>query len=179
MLAIGMTLLAACDNTPVPEPVAVPRLSATPVVNASWTSCAAEPSVTYDDRTATDAAVLPLLDPGFRAVRAVVCYEGAVQKTPGSDLDPVAAEVRADDIGALMAQLRESDEAPPTPAGEDGLQDVCTAEIRHVPWVAVIDANGRWVRPGLPLDSCGMVATPVLQAIATVVENNPGITFSR
>jgi hypothetical protein len=41
-----------------------------------------------------------------------------------------------------------------------------------VPWLAVIRADGRWVRPGLPRDSCGAISAAVVDRIRGIVPNS-------
>jgi hypothetical protein len=110
-----------------------------PVVNPKWESCDA---IAGQD---ADAPALPRLDDSFQPVSAVLCLTASRQRaTGGADL--VATERRADDVAALVAALRLPDEEPTSGA--------CTMELVTVPWLALLDADGRWIRPGVPVDSC-------------------------
>ena len=60
-------------------------------------------------------------------------------------------------MAALVAALRLADE-PAT----DG---ACTADLPFVPWLALLDDRGRWVRPGVPRDACGKPRIEVRNAI--------------
>jgi hypothetical protein len=111
----------------------------TPQVHPAWASCPA------DGLGGDEALTLPLLDDSFRPVRAVVCGSGS-QKRPDGGTDAVAVEDRADDIAALLAALRLPDE-PRT----DG---PCAAVGFAGPWLALLDEQGRWIRPGLPVTEC-------------------------
>ncbi|MEU4692317.1 hypothetical protein [Actinoplanes sp. NPDC023714] len=160
-MVLGIALVAATSSCAAgaepagPGPSLPPRSSAALEVHDRWTSCAEEPSVTYDDEAVPEETTLPLLDAAFQPVAAVVCDRG---------LDPSAVtETRSDDVTALTAALRAPDQPPPVPDGDTVYG--CTAAIIHVPWLAVLDARGRWVHPGLPRDFCGGVTGDVVKAI--------------
>ncbi|BEL02696.1 hypothetical protein Q0Z83_008870 [Actinoplanes sichuanensis] len=91
-----------------------------------------------------DALGLPLLGDGFQAVSAVVCRVEMREKAGGTEI--VAEELRADDLELLLPTLRLPDEA--------ATAEACTEELPLVPWLALVDRDGRWVRPGVPVDSC-------------------------
>lgn len=113
-----------------------------PVVNASWESCdKAAPE--YAD--ARDGLTLPPLDSTFQPVAAVICRTG-IQQRPGGGTEMTAVEARADDLSTLLPTLRLPSEQPTAQA--------CTADLPAVPWLALIDKDGRWIRPGIPVDSC-------------------------
>ncbi|BBH70020.1 hypothetical protein ACTI_67050 [Actinoplanes sp. OR16] len=154
-LAASSASCTAQTEPAAPAPSLPPRSTAAAQVHDRWVSCAGEPSVTYDDRTADDAITLPLLDAAFQPVAAVVCDRGA---------DPSAAvEKQAQDVTALVAALRGPDQPLPTPDGDTVYG--CTMAKIHVPWLALLDAGGRWVRPGLPRDYCGSVNGEVIEQI--------------
>ncbi|RIV40073.1 hypothetical protein [Micromonospora radicis] len=122
------------------------RDSGVPVVQQRWESC---DTVTGGEGLvrdgSQDALALPLLDDDFRPSAAVVC-RAEPQRRPGGGTDLVAMEERAADVAALVAALRLPDR--PTVGN-------CTLELPFVPWLALLDAQGRWVRPGVPTDDCG------------------------
>ncbi|HWS37965.1 MAG TPA: hypothetical protein VN408_35185, partial [Actinoplanes sp.] len=149
--AAAMASCAAAAEAQPSGPDAVPRPSAVPEVHPAWVSCADQPPAADVEQTTREAVTLPLLDPAFQPVQAVVCGAG----------EP--AEIRSSDISTLVAVLREPDEATPTAVDDDGILVACTAEVRHVPWLALVDAGGRWVRPALPRTACDVVAGPVLE----------------
>ncbi|TDC85639.1 hypothetical protein E1193_02130 [Micromonospora sp. KC606] len=147
---VGLSLaVAGCAGTAPPgDAVAASRRSAgPPTVHPSWESCATATSGQEADPDKSMAALsLPVLGDGFQPVTAVVCRAGPQQRsTGGSDL--VAVEERAHDVAALVAALRLPDDTSPV--------DACTLEMPFVPWLALLDTHGRWVRPGVPTDPCG------------------------
>jgi hypothetical protein len=113
-----------------------------PAVQPRWQSCAAA-GASVD---AQDALKLHRLAGDFPAVTAVICVSRPERRAGGGS-DLVAVQERADDVAALVAALRLPD-AEPT-------HGACTFELPAVPWLALLDAGGRWVRPGVPVDSCG------------------------
>jgi hypothetical protein len=137
-LAAGL-VAGGCAGEP-----AVDRPGGPPVVHPRWESCA--PAADADLAGAQDALVGPALDDSFRPVAAVICRSAPVRRPSGGE-DMVAAEERADDIAALVAALRLPD--------EERTDGACTLELPYVPWLALLDDQGRWVRPGVPADACG------------------------
>jgi hypothetical protein len=113
---------------------------AAPVVHPAWTSCAGQ---------AADTAELPRLDDSFQPVAAVVC--------PVSPQLQAGVESRATEVTALVAALRLPDERRTA--------DACTLELYQPPFLALLDAQGRWVQPGLPGDACGKVRIEVREAL--------------
>jgi hypothetical protein len=89
-------------------------------------------------------------------VAAVLCRT-AQQRRPGGGTDQVAVEDRATDITALVTALRLPD------GGKTG--SGCPASLVVPPWLALVDAQGRWVRPGVPMDRCNQPRREVLTAI--------------
>ena len=112
--------------------------------------------------------MLARLDGSFAPVAAVVCDRRAQRRADGGE-DMVATESRADDIADLVAALRLPDEAPTTEA--------CTMDLPTVPFFVLLDAQGRWVRPGTPLDSCRKIRIEVRRAVtdlkSTLVSSHP------
>jgi hypothetical protein len=169
MLAMGA--LAACaQNTGLDGPAdpaardGVARTAPTgrPAVQPRWTSCAAAlpPGRTPDEDTSATVPIdLPRLGDGFTPVAAMVCARENRRRADGGE-DLVATEGRATDIAALVAALRLPDAAPTTQA--------CTDDLPMVPWFALVDARGRWVRPGTPADECGKIRTEVRTAVRAV-----------
>ena len=150
--AVGMAVLmtTGCAGSAPPSaggPPGVDRSGGAPAVQARWESCAsAAPAAGTSFDAGQDALVLPRLDDGFAPVAAVVCRQ-ALHERPGGGTDMLAVEERADDVTALIAAVR-----LPDAARTDG---ACTMELPAVPWLAVLDAQGRWTRPGVPVDECG------------------------
>ena len=130
-------------------------------IEPAWTSCAAQasgpPGTTAD---------LPRLDDSFQPVAAVICGHPLV---PPSGRGPVSAtdEHRVTDVTALVAALRLPDE-PRT-------ADACTLALYVPPFLALLDQEGRWVRPGLPLNVCGQVRQEVRDALK-VLQPAPTVT---
>ncbi|WBB66816.1 hypothetical protein [Micromonospora sp. WMMD812] len=128
-----------------------------PRVVDRWTSCADEaPAAGLLPPGGSDATSLPLLDDSFTPVAAVLCGQ-QVQRRPDGGQEMVATERRADDVGALVAALRLPDER--RAAGP------CTLDMVIPPWLALLDQQGRWVRPGIPVGPCGKPRTEVGEAL--------------
>ncbi|MER7444525.1 hypothetical protein [Micromonospora avicenniae] len=124
-----------------------------------WTSCAdVVPEMTTAGPRigAGDAVALPRLDGDFTPVAAVIC-ELKTQQRPDGGQDGVATERRADEVDALVTALRLPDE-PRT----DGH---CTLEGVVLPWLVLVDADGRWVRPDVPVDRCRKPRREVREAL--------------
>jgi hypothetical protein len=125
------------------------RDAGSPVINPSWESCdAALPPPPSEGLSfpGGDALGLPRLDDSFQPVAAVVCRRGELHRS-GGGTDETAVEARADDIAGLLPALKLPDEKP-----TDG---ACTADLVLPPWLVLLDAQGRWIRPGVPFDLCG------------------------
>jgi hypothetical protein len=85
----------------------------------------------------------------------VVCAHRHDQRLDGGE-DLVATEGRTDDIAALLAAVRLPDEPR---------SGICTMELPIISWFALLDSEGRWVRPGVPADSCGKIRIEVRDAL--------------
>lgn len=134
-----------------------PRAGTPPEINPSWSSCdAALPDGSQFGGTA-DAIDLPLLDDSFTPTSAVLCQTRSDKRADGGE-DIVAVEDKATDITALVHALR----LPSQPL-TDG---ACLADLPLVAWFALLDAEGRWVRPGVPSDACGKIRIEVRDAVA-------------
>jgi hypothetical protein len=127
-----------------------------PTVEPAWTSCAAAGAPASGPASGGGDAELPPLDDSFQPVAAVVCSSAPLRRADGGE-DLTATESRADDVTALVAALRLPDE--PLSGG------ACTLELYLPPFFALLDAQGRWVRPGVPHDSCGKVRSEVREAL--------------
>jgi hypothetical protein len=133
-VAAAVTTLAGCAVAPG---VPVEGSDGTPKVHPSWISCASavpQPSA----ESGMDAVELPRLDGDFIPAAVIVCGTQVQRRADGGQ-DLLATENRADGA-ALVAALQLPDEA-----ATDG---ACTAEPPLVPWFALLDEQGRWVRPG-------------------------------
>lgn len=126
----------------------------TPVVNAAWHSCGAAGAANGGGSTG-----LPRLAASFTPVAAVLCRTVEQQRT-GGGTDQLAVEDRATAITALVTALRLPD------GGKTG--SGCTLDLVGKPWLALIDAQGRWVRPGVPIDGCDHPRREVLTAIGAL-----------
>ncbi|MEV0809607.1 hypothetical protein [Micromonospora sp. NPDC050200] len=149
-LLIGLSLaVAGCTGT-APDgdaTAARQRSPGPPAIHLSWESCAAATSGMEVDLSGSQEALsLPYLDEGFQPVAAVVCRVEPQQRPAGGS-DLVAVEEWADDVAPLVVALRLPDET--------STEDACTLELPFVPWLALLDAQGRWVRPGVATDGCG------------------------
>ena len=163
LVAISVPALLALRPGPGPSPLTVAGGTDDPggpgVVQGGevWTSC--DTAAPDHSMIGTDAVGLARLADGFVPVAAVVCDEQHVQHADGSE-ELVAFERRAEEIDALVAALRLPNE-PRT----DG---TCTMELRGVRWFVLLDADGRWVRPGVPVEACGKVRMEVVDAAAAL-----------
>ncbi|MEU5906107.1 hypothetical protein ABZ780_17210 [Micromonospora sp. NPDC047467] len=130
-----------------------------------WTSCAeaapqagtvlpAPPAPDGSASPAPEGLVSPTptepavgrIDPAFTPVAAVLCGR-EFRPGPGGGQEQVATERRADEIASLVAALRLPDQRAD--------RDVaCTLDLLVPPWLALLDEQGRWLRPYLPMDSC-------------------------
>ena len=84
-----------------------------------------------------------------------------IRRDGGTDL--VATEEHASDVAALEAVLRLPVLTPP--AGNS----TCRLDLPSVGWLAVVDASGRWVRPGAPTDECGRIRDEVTEVVRALV----------
>lgn len=152
-VAVAAITLAGCGTASgmvVEDPLGGPS------VHPRWTSCTAEaPKASADG--GVDALALPRLGGGFTPTAGIVCDQQVQRRADGGQ-DLIAAESRAEDIAALVAALRLPDEQP-----TDG---ACTSDLPIVPWFVLLDEQGRWIRPGVPKDSCGKVRVEVRDAVA-------------
>ncbi|GGN45555.1 hypothetical protein FHR83_008400 [Actinoplanes campanulatus] len=116
-------------------------------VNDRWESCDRHrPEDPIGADGAQEALTMPLLDDSFQPVSAVICGN-TVKERPSGGSDYVAFESKTDDLSALLPALRLPD--------VDYDAEACTADLPAVPWLVLLDAQGRWVRPGVPIDDCG------------------------
>lgn len=99
---------------------------------------------------------MPGLPAGFTPVAAVVCARAPQQRAGGGE-DLVLLEKRATSVARLTQTLR-LDDQPLT-------SEACTADLVGVVWFAMLDAGGRWVRPGVATDMCGKPRIEVRDAL--------------
>jgi hypothetical protein len=157
-LTVAMAGLVACGR-PVPVGVGGPSVpTGQPEIMPAWTSCA-EHAGQQQPFGGAEAVELPRLGADFTPTAAVVC-DMAPQARPDAGTDLVATERRTDGVTALVAALR----LPDQPRADQS----CTMELLIVPWFAVLDATGRWVRPGVPVDGCGKIRIEVRKAISAL-----------
>jgi hypothetical protein len=133
------------------------RDDGSPEIRPSWESCAAAgPRNANELGGSADALGLPRLDDNFTPVSAVLCRTVQLRR-PGGGEDIEATEERADNVAALVSALKLPDEKLTNGA--------CTADLVLVPFLALVDAGGRWIRPGVPTDSCGKPRIEVREAL--------------
>ena len=155
--------LVACGGAPradkptIGGPQAQPRspVTGTPAVRSGWTSCEVDAPMELSVPP-SDALILPRLGTGFAATVAVHCQLGPKRRADGGQ-DLVLTEGRATDLTALLAALRLPDEQPTNGA--------CTLEMPWVPNLLLFDAQGRWIRPGIPVNGCGKPRPEVQEAV--------------
>ncbi|MHA4945925.1 hypothetical protein ACX27O_01275 [Micromonospora sp. SD19] len=148
-LAVAVVVGLGVGGAQILNGVPSPHTAADSAGQGRWTSCveAAPEMVARGFRVPTsEAAALPRLGDDFIPTAVVVCR---VERPPVRS-EWLLTERRSDDVAAvatLVAALRRPD-APENP----GL--ACRAVLQEAPWLALVDADGRWMRPGIPLDSC-------------------------
>ncbi|MER7334104.1 MULTISPECIES: hypothetical protein [unclassified Micromonospora] len=153
---VGLALTGCATAQPVPAQGGRAGDSGGP---GHWTSCAeAAPEMDTPGFmvTVADAAALPRLDGDFTPTSVVICGLEPQRRADGGE-DMVATERRGDDVAALVTALRLPDQP-----GTDG---PCTREMPTAPWLALVDGDGRWTRPGMPVDRCGKLRPEVLAAL--------------
>lgn len=109
-----------------------------------------------DDGRPIDALALPRLSTGFTVATAVHCQLEPTRRADGGE-DLVLTEGRATEITALLTALRLPDDTSTV--------GICTAEMPWVPNLLLLDAQGRWIRPGLPVDGCRKPRPEVPEAV--------------
>jgi len=106
---------------------------------------------------------LQRLDPDFSPVAVVTCSI-ETKTMPDGSIIRERVERRGTDVAALTGALGAPDRRP---RGQ-----ICTAELEHIPWFALLDEQGRWQRPRVPINECGdLLPAPMLalQNAATTV----------
>lgn len=133
-----LALAVACTTTAAPG---APRTPAT--VGPAWTGCEAVGAFREDGRTTppTTGAV----PPGFTPARVVLCEEGERTNAAG-DTVSVDLERTSTDVAPLLTYLAQPDGRP--------TQAVCTADGWIPPRLFLVDADGRYVAPTIPVDGC-------------------------
>jgi hypothetical protein len=153
---VALVLLAGCAR-PGSQPAGPPPRESAAEVHDAWTSCRTElGTATGFDANPTEPLGMPWLPAGFTPVAAVVCVR-APQQRAGGGQDLVLLEQRATSVERLTGTLRLADQ-PPT-------NGACTADLVGVVWFAMLDAGGRWVRPGVAVDPCGKPRIEVRDAL--------------
>ncbi|MFI6823320.1 hypothetical protein ACIBJE_20530 [Micromonospora sp. NPDC050187] len=159
-LVAAVATLSSCGTVTVAQSPAdqgarfpVPATGA-PTVHAEWASCAVDAPM--DPKPPQEALTLPRLDGGFRATAAIHCQLDYRRRADGG-LDLVLTEGRATDLTVLLTALRR----PDTSAGPEA----CTLEMPWVPNLLLLDASGRWIRPGIPVDGCGKPLPDLVPAV--------------
>ncbi|MDG4760501.1 hypothetical protein [Micromonospora sp. WMMD710] len=130
-------------------------MTGTPAMRGGWTSCAVDAPV-GDDGRPLDALAMPRLGTDFTVSAAIHCQREPKRRVDGGE-DLVLTEGRATDVTALLAALRLPDDTTTVEA--------CTADMPWVPNLLLLDALGRWIRPGLPVDDCGKARPEVAAAV--------------
>lgn len=137
---------AGSQPTGSQAPVVKARPEGLPVDRPRWKGCPPPPEPALGLVDGSDALKLPKLDDTFQPVSARVCTIGS-QKRANGGYNRVAIEQSVTDLSTLLPALRLPD-AEPYDGG-------CTLEGHHVPWLVLLDAQGRYVRPGIPVTICG------------------------
>ncbi|MFG1648509.1 hypothetical protein ACGFIE_01170 [Micromonospora sp. NPDC049275] len=130
-------------------------VTGTPVVRSGWTSCAVDAPL-GDDGRPPHIRTLPRLGTDFAVASAVHCQLEPQRRANGGE-DLVLTEGRATDVRALLAALRLPDDRT--------IIEACTLEMPWEPNLLLFDAQGRWIRPGLPMDTCGKPVPEIPEAV--------------
>ncbi len=134
-VALVLALSSACSA------LAAPRTPAP--VQASWPGCEALGAfVTDRGQQPSGQGGVPS---GFTPDRVVLC-EREVRTTAAGEVG-VELERSATDVGPLLIYL-----ARPSERSSNG---PCTADGWLAPWLFLLDADGRYVAPEIPVDGCG------------------------
>lgn len=110
-------------------------------------------------RGADDSAAGPL-PTDLTATAAIECFTEN-RPVAGDGVWTFVVENKAEagpQLDQLVAALRAKDEPRPTNVA-------CTAILIVVRWFALVDQNGAWVRPRVPITSCGQPQDAVLKAL--------------
>lgn len=128
-------------------PADAARPAGTPTVNARWTSCAAAfPAAA----TLVSPYRIPVYDPSFKAVTVIVCADSG-----GGTM----REQRSDNVNPVLNALPLPD-VPPLDSG------ICSGDGEIALDLVLLDARGRWIRPGLPADvACGKMRPEIREAL--------------
>ncbi|RAO43633.1 hypothetical protein GAR06_04769 [Micromonospora saelicesensis] len=147
-LAVAVVVGLGVGGAQILNRVPSPHTAADSAGQGQWTSCveAAPEMVTRGFAVPTEeAAALPRLGDDFVPAAAVIC---GLEPPVGKDV--MVTERRSDDVAALAA-LTAVLRLPDAPTNPDL---ACRADLQMAPWLALVDAEGRWIRPGIPLASC-------------------------
>jgi len=165
VVALGGGAFAAIASPGAQSPPITP--AATGAVHRRWTSCA------VDAGLSAGSDGLPRLGEDFSPVAVTVCRQELRRRADGGT-DLVLVELRGDDVAGLVAALRLPDLLPPSAD-----QVVCDLAKVSVPWFALLDADGRWVRPEPPVGACGKPRTEVMDAVNALRLHPVSTTFVR
>jgi hypothetical protein len=153
-------LLAGCAGTDGGR-AAAPVPSGTPEVHGAWSSCDAV-GAPIPDEAPKAATLLPRLAADFEPTAVVVCRRTPQQRADGGT-DLMDVEGRATDPAGVAAVVRAV--RMPNEAREAGDDTACRSDLPSVPWFALLDAAGRWVRPGVPVDNCDRIRDEMVAAV--------------
>jgi len=154
VLAVSLGAAAVGARDAAPDHVVGPD-------QGRWVSCAEQAPKPPPGRV-RGALSLPRLPADFVPTTVVICRPES-QRRDGGGLALVGSELRGTDIAALVAALRLPD------AGKEPGPDVfCRLDMWSYPWMALLDADGAFVRPGPPTAPCGRPRAEVIDAIAAL-----------
>jgi hypothetical protein len=135
----------------------VPNRDGEAVRGDRWTSCTEELARDRAEKR-PDAVRLPLIGKNTTAAAVVVCAVEGSRPIRYGGYETVETEHRAADLVALLAALRLPDERPESDVN-------CGDVVIPVPWLALVDRDGSWFRPGVPRDVCRQPRKEVIEAI--------------
>lgn len=156
---LGMILLAGCGarTSAVSRHTAIPTTTRSPAAHSPPRSVACPRDLFA--RRAHVREPHGRLPRGFRTVWVLRCRDGT-ERRPGRGEWGTVLTQRADtNAAALVAALRRP---APRPAG------ICASVFIATPYFALVDADGRAIRPTVAMDRCGHPSSRVLTALAAL-----------
>ena len=145
--AVITALLSGCTIELPATTVSLPR-PAPAVIHEVWPGCVAHGA--FDALYAADQPDLGQgsIPAGFAPVTVIRCAVGDTA-TPSR----LGLERRAEDPAEVAALVTYLDLRSQTVLSPDTL--ACPAMAWFPPWLYLLDADGRWIRPQIPVDACG------------------------
>jgi hypothetical protein len=146
----GALLLGGCGSRALPEPT-----------GAATVAARACPAVTEAQPQSLTSSGPERLGSDTRLAAVVECLVEN-RPVPGDGIWSYVVEKRATaHLDALAAALRADDEPVPW-------NQACTADLQLVVWFAVVTDDGTWLRPRIPMTSCGQPQPAISAALGAL-----------